>query len=154
MGRFKMSSGRVCAAALTIVVSALGACAVGPAGSSSNETRPDQRLLCEPGLVEAERAVISGSTGVGLGKGITLDSGGLYQPIPEADMVSGMTSAASVALAYSDTQSASTGRVGTAYMIRLQCGGVIYAFEHGSQRFSAGSRVSVQHGLTPSLLPR
>ncbi len=155
MGWIKMSSRGVCAAALIIVVSGLGACAVGPATSGSGEARPNQDLPCEPGFVEAERAVIYGPAGVALGKGATSGSGGLYRATPETDILSGMTAAATAALASgSGIPSPSMGRVGTAYLVRLQCGGVIYAFEQGRQRFAAGSRVSVRYGLTPSLLPR
>jgi len=107
-------------------------------------------FACEPGIVQEARAVLRDATGVTLADvdSVLLDSSGSPS---EAEIARGMMFAIPQDLRVSSHGANANGRLGTVYAVRLTCGGIVYAFEDGPQRFAAGRQVTVTHGLIPTL---
>jgi hypothetical protein len=44
--------------------------------------------------------------------------------------------------------------IGTSYMVRLHCGGLVYVFEVGPQKRTLGSLVTVEHSVSPRIVEK
>lgn len=128
----------------------LGACVTGPVGAQDFSTA-GQNILCQPGMVEVASAVIVTPAGTSLAGGFAREPTRVRRDPSEADMIQGMTLAASQAAAAQSLSTDSSGRAGTAYMVGLRCGGVVYVFEPGPQEFAPGAEVIIEQGLIPRL---
>lgn len=137
--------------AFLALVTALAACASGPAWRTSPQTQ-EGSLAREEGVIERLQPVVWMDDGIALAPGEGVSSG-LFVPIPKAEMESGLRAAAMASLGETPGK-ARRARLGTAYLVRLCCGGVTYVFQQGRQTFNAGDRVNVQHGLKPSISRR
>jgi hypothetical protein len=143
-----------CQACFILMTAGLAGCALmGPAP----RTASSHPISMEAGVIERLRTVTLSADGVRLGHRQGSEGAGLYDGPSEADEVQGMISA--VRAAYSGAAILSDGRpsgsiIGTAYMVRLACGGLVYAFEDGPQVFRVGDAVLADHSLSPQLFRR
>lgn len=128
----------------------LGAC-VGAPARTSDTMAAGHSALCQRGIVEDVHAVAVVPTGVRLTGGTTRDPAIVQRDPSEFDRIHGMTVSASQAIAALNLLADSSGHAGMVHMVRLQCGGVVYAFEPGLRTFAPGSVVIVEQGLIPRL---
>jgi hypothetical protein len=111
----------------------------------------------EEGLIQRLRPVTQGRSGIVLRRAEKIDLGGLYAGPSDSEEEANMSRAVQAAIGSVSPRSGATGidrRLGTAYMVRLRCGGLVYAFERGKQKFAVGAAVTVEHGLSPRLVAR
>ncbi|SUS03344.1 exported hypothetical protein [uncultured Defluviicoccus sp.] len=140
----------ICVAVVALAIALQGCASVAIPDGVQNAAESG----CEQGYVERQRLVMSGPDGIALDKrSETRVPSGVYQQPAEGDVELGMAAAASAGLV-AQPLPRNPRQIGAAYMVRLQCGGLVYVFELGSPRFAAGNQVLVERGLKPRLIAR
>ena len=129
---------RIVHAVLVVAAAAgLSSCSLIDKPRGADPSEIEASLVCESGIVQEARAVLRDATGVTLA---SIDPGRLDSSASpgEAEMTKAMMLAIPQDLRVLSHGANANSRLGTVYSVRLTCGGIVYAFEGGPQRFAAG----------------